>query len=153
MQKLRGALPFVAKYKRVSIGKISIPHRLFRMGRQQPATGRRRGLPVGRPVVVVMHIELMPIIHTASAHFLFRNGEAQWVNQMQPALGNGTHSANVASILGNLWLVQNDVQHEKQNDIETCLVNTKMLNRSAYTQFAVRQEKPCARSLAKNGPR
>ena len=50
---------------------------------------------------------------------LIRNREAEWMNQMQAALGDRTKATDVTRILGDFRIKKDDVKHILLNEVRS----------------------------------
>ena len=62
-------------------------------------------------ILVVPNLQLIPIVQAGPADRLFRDIKPQRTDQMQPGTYSGTGSGNIAAVLGNFRLHQDDIEH------------------------------------------
>ena len=66
------------------------------------------------PVGMLMHVELLPVVHAGPAQMPVADLESQGMNEVQPRAGDGAHATDVAGVLRDLRLEEHDVQHARE---------------------------------------
>lgn len=112
MKPVRGARAFIPKNKAIFIRKCDIPETALNLRCEKPKTpGSHRALPKCLPVGVLMDIQRAPIIHACTPKIAIIYDITQGVNQMQPGTGQRAHPPDIAGILGNFRLKEDNVNH------------------------------------------
>ena len=71
VQPFGRTMPFITKDQAIPVGVLNIPIQLVGFGGEQPQSlGRIGTLLESRPVSMMMHIQGMPVIHTAAPEVL-----------------------------------------------------------------------------------
>jgi len=108
-------MPFVAKDEPVAVFKTYIPIAVIRFRRKEPETfGRKLARFKCLPVVMMMHIQRVPVIHTTSFKMLIRDRESERMDKMQAGLRDRTKPTDITGVLRNFRIEEDDVKHDER---------------------------------------
>lgn len=101
---------FIAKNEVVSVLELDLKVRLVCMGAQEPATTFRL-LEVALPIRIPLEVHLRPVVQSSSLEVLVSDFKTQGLDQVKLTGCGSGESTNVASVVGNLGVNQDDVKH------------------------------------------
>lgn len=105
-------MAFVSEEQAVVLIIFNIPIRMLALGGKEPkAFGGVGTCAKGFPVFVMMDIEVVPIVHSATPNLFIGDFKTEGMNQVQAAPGNGTEASDITGVLRDLGIVENEVQH------------------------------------------
>lgn len=113
-------MTLIAEDQSITIGEFCIPMPLCCMGGKQPQTLTNRGLRAGqkcRPVSMMVDIKRKPVIHPRPPQMAICDRKTQRMNQMKPGTGERAHAPDIAGVLRDFGLKQNNVDHVKTRDM------------------------------------
>ena len=100
------------------------------LGGGEPRLRRGLGMAAGEvvQVFVICHLYQVPVVQTCPAHGALRDIEAQGADQMETAAGSSAGAGDVAAILGDLRLHQDDIQHMDKPSFLTDIIFRQYCN-------------------------
>lgn len=113
VQPLGCTRAFIAKNESVSVGVVCRPKTALGLRGEKPEAPRshRAGSKRG-PILVLMDVQRTPIVHSRPAEVAIVDDITQRVNEVQPRTGQRAHPADIASVLRNLRVKKDDMQHK-----------------------------------------
>jgi len=112
MEPVRCARAFIPKNEAILICEGSIPKTVGCLCCEEPKTSRSlRAVSKSLPVSMLMDVQGSPIVHARTPKVSIVDDVTQRVNQVQPGAGQRTHPPNIARILGNFRLEEDNVNH------------------------------------------
>jgi len=110
MDRFWHAAEFLPKQQVVTALEVCFPVRLGAMSREQPEALGALRLQVRLPRCMFDAVDMLPVIEPRTTARLLVHVESDRMDDVQATVGRHGCSADVACVLRNLWLVQNDVE-------------------------------------------
>lgn len=108
--RIRQAAGFFAEQQVVAAAEVGIPRGPSCLGREDPDSSLRMGEQIRLPAFMLGGLQPRPVIQPGAPARLLGSIEPEWFDEVQRAAARDACAADIARVVRDLRLVQNDVK-------------------------------------------